>query len=147
MSQVKREFRLTGGHVLAMVLGFFGIIFAANIALVYYSQTSWNGLLPKNGYQASKEYNAELAKAQALLAKGWKAALGVGKDGRVIVALKDREGQPLSGLVAKAKIGRPVNELEDREVVLVERRIGYYSTPGPLKPGAWTVDVRFTRNG
>jgi nitrogen fixation protein FixH len=147
MSAEKREFRLTGYHVLAGLIVFFGVVFAANFVLVYLSGASWTGKLPGNGYEASIKYNKEAAKARAMLAKGWKTRVLVHADGRVEIELKDRDGRPLTGLSATATVGRPASDREDRSFTLVERDIGVYALPEKLRSGAWRIEARFYRRG
>jgi len=147
MSHTGTGFRLTGKHVLAMLIAFFGIIFAVNGVLVYLAQTSWTGLMKGNGYEASIKYNKEAEKARKMLAKGWRTQILVPRDGRVMIELKDKAGQPLSGLVAKVKIGRPVGERDDREFAFRDNGAGRYVIPEPLKPGAWKLWAEFFRGG
>jgi len=147
MPQAKKQFRLTGYHVLAMLVVFFGIIFAVNALLVYQAETSWTGRLPGNGYEASIKYNAEAKKARAMLAKGWKAALAVTPDKRMAITLVTKKGEPVTGLDTKVKLGRPVGYKQDREISLQERKVGVYQTKEPLKAGAWRVDAQFLRGG
>ncbi len=147
MSENRREFRLTGYHVFAGLVAFFGVVFAANFLLVYLSGASWTGKLPGNGYEASIKYNREAAKARAMLAKGWHTRVLVHADGRVEIELKDNKGRPLTGLEARATIGRPASDREDRNFRLTERDIGIYALPEKLKSGAWRLEARFYRKG
>ncbi len=140
-----REFTLRGGHVLAMLIAFFGVVFAVNGVFVYYSQTTWTGKLPGNGYEASIKYNKEAEKARRLLAKGWHTKVLVRRDGHVVIELRDRDGAPVSGLVVKARVGRPVGERDDRSIAFVERGVGRYVSSEPLAPGAWRLDAQFHR--
>ncbi|HHN72553.1 MAG TPA: hypothetical protein ENK13_00540, partial [Thermopetrobacter sp.] len=143
----EQGFRLTGLHVLLMLVAFFGVVFAANFLLVWLSSSSWTGTLPGNGYEASIKYNREAAKARAMLAKGWKSRVLVHPDGRVEVELKDAAGRPLTGFEGRAVIGRPAGDRDDREVRLVERDIGRYALPQPLSSGAWRLHAGFYRRG
>ena len=146
MAQSKKEFRLTGWHVFLMLAAFFGVIFAVNGIFIYYSQVSWTGLLPGNGYEASLKYNKEAAKARAILAKGWQTKVLVPKGGRIIIELTDRKGAPVTGLVAKGKALRAVGVKGDRDITFAERGIGRYVLQGEgLAPGAWHIDVKFFR--
>ncbi len=143
MSRAKKEFRLTGFHVLMMLIAFFGIIFAVNFQLVYLANTSWTGKLPGNGYEASIKYDAEAKKARAMLAKGWKAILGTTGDHHLYITLKTRDGKPVSGLAVRATIGRPAGNRDDHALHMSETAPGRYQTSAPLGSGAWRVDVRF----
>ena len=148
MAQSKKEFQLTGWHVLLMLVAFFGVVFTVNGIFIYYSQVSWTGLLPGNGYEASLKYNKEAARARALLAKGWQTKILVPKDGRIVIELKDRKGEPVTGLVAQGRALRAVGVQGDRDIAFAERGIGKYVLQGEgLAPGAWHIDVKFTRGG
>ena len=148
MAQTKKEFQLTGWHVLLMLVAFFGVVFTVNGIFIYYSQTTWTGLLPGNGYEASRRYNKEAAKARAILAKGWQTKVLVPKDGRIIIELRDRKGKPVSGLKASGSAMRPVGMKGDRMITFRERGIGRYVLEGEaLATGAWRMDVKFTRSG
>ena len=148
MDRSKKEFQLTGWHVLLMLVAFFGIIFLVNGIFIYYSQVTWTGLMPGNGYEASLKYNKEAAKARAILAKGWQTKVLVPKDGRIIIELKDRKGEPVTGLGAKGRALRAIGVKGDRDIVFRERGIGKYVLQGEgLAPGAWRIDVKFTRRG
>ncbi len=145
MPQADKEFRLTGRHVFLMLAAFFGVIFAANILLVYQSNRSWTGKLPGNGYEASIKFNKEAARARAMLAKGWKSTVVIEPDGRIAVSLVDRNGRPVTGLRAVATLGRPAGNREDFTVELQERKIGVYETTQELKSGGWRIETRFFR--
>jgi len=140
MPQAEKEFRLTGRHVFLMLAAFFGVIFAANILLVYQANRSWTGKLPGNGYEASIKFNKEAAKARAMLAKGWKSTVVIEPDGRIAITLKDRKGRPVTGLRAVATLGRPAGNREDFTV-----EIGVYETTQELKSGGWRIETRFYR--
>ncbi len=143
--RANKEFRLTGYHVLAMLVAFFGVIFAANALLVYQSNSSWTGLLPGNGYEASIKYDKEAARARAMLAKGWKTTVVIEKSGRIAISVKDRNGRPVTGLSAHAILGRPAGDRDDFRVDLKETKTGLYETTQQLKPGGWRLEARFFR--
>jgi len=147
MSRAKKEFRLTGFHVLMMLIVFFGIIFAVNFQLVYYANTSWTGLLPGNGYEASIKYDAEAKKARAMLAKGWKAILGDTSGHKLYITLTTKDGKPVTGLKTEATIGHPAGDRDDHALKMRETAPGHYQTEAPVKPGSWRVDVKFLQGG
>ena len=148
MAHQRKEFQLTGWHVLFMLLAFFGVIFAVNGLFIYYSQVTWTGLMPGNGYEASRKYNREAAKARAILAKGWQTRVLVPKDGRIVIELKNKDGEPVTGLTARGRALRAIGVKGDRDLVFAERGIGRYVLNGEgLGPGAWRIDVKFIRGG
>ena len=57
--------RFTGGHMLALVCGFFGVVIAVNLTMALFATGSWTGLVVKNSYVASQHFNEELMNAAA----------------------------------------------------------------------------------
>ncbi len=57
--------KLTGRGVLVWLVVGFGIMFAANFALIYYALSTLHGEEVENSYDASQAYNAKLAAARA----------------------------------------------------------------------------------
>ena len=58
-NRTMREF--TGKHMLAIMIAFFGVVFAVNFTMVYFSRHSWTGLVVENSYVASQEFNEKTA--------------------------------------------------------------------------------------
>lgn len=131
------EKTLTGRKVLFILLTFFGVVTAANVAMIYAATDTFPGLVVRNSYDASQIYDAE-RDAQAAL--GWRAAADL-KDGVLAVAIRDTQDQPVRGLTVSAVVGRPATTAEDREIELVETDGAYTARPG-LKKGIWRVDIR-----
>lgn len=132
---------LTGGKVLAMLLGAFGVIIAANLAMLVAATGSFPGLVVENSYVASQGWDARTAAQRAL---GWTAT--VGHDGETLsVAITGAEGEPVRGLDVTAVVGRPASGAEDEALAMAEDVDGYVA-PAPLGPGRWRVDVT-ARNG
>ena len=127
---------LTGGKVLAMLLGAFAVIIAANLAMLFAATGSFPGLVVKNSYVASQGWDARTAAQRAL---GWTAT--VGHDGETLtVAISGAEGEPVRGLDVTAVVGRPASGAEDTALAMAEDIDGYVA-PVPLGPGRWRVDV------
>ena len=59
---------LTGKHVLAITVGFFGVIIAVNMVLAVQAVRTFPGLEVKNGYVASQTFDADRRAQEAL---GW----------------------------------------------------------------------------
>ena len=104
---------LTGRKVLAIAVGAFSVIIAANIALAVAAVGTFPGLEVKNGYIASQTFEAERA-AQAEL--GW-VAEAVYEDGELQIDLLDRDGRPLPVESLITRVGRPTGlNLAERSV-------------------------------
>ena len=62
--------------------------------------------------------------------------------------LKNKNGEPVTGLTARGRALRAVGVKGDRDLVFREGGIGKYVLQGKgLAPGAWRMDVKFTRGG
>lgn len=130
---------LTGWHVLAIVGLFFGTIFVVNIALAIFATGTFPGLVVKNSYVASQNYNALLAEGRAQDDAGLTAQL-VTKAGILQFHLADASGVSWRNLSVSAHAGRPANSSDDRVIAL--RQTGdFYQADTALPAGRWIVDV------
>jgi nitrogen fixation protein FixH len=136
---------LTGWHVLAIVIIFFGTIIAVNVAMAVAAVGTFPGLVVENSYVASQHYDELLAKARAQDAKGFVDELSVNK-GTLTFALST-PGGPVSGLAVSAHVGRPSTTREDRDIAFASRGNGAYVGTTPLPAGLWEVDLEARRGG
>ena len=135
----------TGRHMLAVVLLFFGTIIGVNIVMVISATGTFPGLVVKNSYVASQNFNRTLAEAQAQDETGWRMELDAA-DGAIAVRLFDRDGVPLRGLAVTAAAGRPSTTGEDRSIALVQDGAGYRAAEA-LPPGLWEIAIEARRDG
>lgn len=130
---------LSGRKVLAILVGGFGVVIAANVAMLVAATGTFPGLVVKNSYVASQIWNA---KTDAQRALGWKAT--VGHDGRDLkVVLTGPDGAPVTGLEIAAVVGRPASGRHDVTLPLTEDAEAY-TAPIDLAPGLWRVAVTAT---
>jgi nitrogen fixation protein FixH len=141
----KRPREFTGRHMLILVLAFFGVVIAVNGALAIFAASTWTGLLARNGYVASQDYNEVLAAADRQRREGWQSDFVARPDGLQFI-LRDAASLPLDGLSVTAHIGRRTHESEDRDLVMENRGEGHYAFDGAIGPGAWRVEI-FARHG
>jgi nitrogen fixation protein FixH len=137
---------LTGRHVVYMLLGFFGVIFAVNGVFAYYAVATFSGLDRKNPYEAGLAYNTELRGARQQNERGWKVSVerGLSANGDSVfkVTPKDRAGNVLTGLSVSAAFRRPVNAGLDRVARLKEVESGVYETSVALPAkGQWIFEL------
>ena len=129
----------TGRHMLIIMIAFFGVIIGVNLLMATVASRSWTGLVVKNSYVASQNYNAELEAARKQAKLGWQTQLLV--DGQVAsLRFSDSQG-PLVALSVELKLSRPTNEASDRSVTLIETAAGLYEAPVQLDPGAWNAEL------
>lgn len=130
----------TGRHMLFSMIAFFGVIIAVNLLLMVMALTTDNGLVVKNSYVASQDFNRKLADARAQAALNWTVAIAHA-DAATTLTYRDADGQPVTGLHVRARIGRPVTDRDDRQVTLYEGAAGTYTFAGLMPSGYWNIDV------
>jgi nitrogen fixation protein FixH len=142
--------RWTGRMMLVVLLGFFGMVFAANGVLVREALSTMSGVDTESAYQAGRMYEQEVALARAQDARQWRVEAEVtpAADGaRVDIAARDAQGQPLSGMDASAVFERPTDRRLDRDVALVEDSAGRFHGTAALVSGQWDLVIEFSRRG
>ena len=140
MSMASTQKEIKGGHVLAMLLAFFGVIIAVNMVMAYFANSTWSGLVVKNGYVASQDFNANLAKAKAQEALGWDVGFTFDKSS-VKVTFTDAKGAKIDNLDLAGRLQRTVTDKEDQQLTFGWMGSGIYSAPARLAPGLWEVEI------
>lgn len=135
-----REF--TGKHMLAVMLAFFGVIIAVNLTMATLARTSWSGLVVKNTYVASQEFNARAQEGRRQAGLGYAPALAV-EGGTLRFSLADRDGSPVRLSDGIATLRRPVGDADDATVVLTPRGAALEAALDAAD-GAWIVEVHAT---
>ena len=59
----------TGGHMLAVMVVFFGVVISVNVFLAVVANTSWTGFVVENSYVASQEFNHKAAEGRRIARK------------------------------------------------------------------------------
>ncbi len=138
------EKRLTGRHVLFMLLGFFGVVSAANAVFIYLAVSSFSGLETENAYARGLAYNETLRQAEAQRQLGWSVTLdheATGGGQRLTVSFRDRAGVPLADLVVAGALRRPTHEGMDQSLAFRSLGAGLYAAE-PSLPAAGQWDIR-----
>jgi len=137
---------IKGIHVLIVLLAFFGVTLAVNIALATYAVSSFSGEDVSTPYQRGLEYNKTLAARSAQSELGWTASIKLareGKGGTVAVSIKGKDGTPRSGLTVEATLRRPTDAKLDRTIALQAIGDGEYRAMlDALAGGQWDVIAR-----
>lgn len=130
----------TGRHMFILLALFFGVIITVNLIMATIASSTWTGLIVKNGYVASQDFNKELENAKRQDENGW-----VGRfkyDGvRVVFGLNDASGQPIDKAVLQIELGRPAFEAEDRTLTLLPLGNGLYEVKALLGSGIWQYRI------
>jgi nitrogen fixation protein FixH len=130
----------TGKHMLAIMLGFFAVVLAANMTMVYFAKSSWTGLVVPNSYVASQEFNEKTAALVASESADVHPVLSF-EAGTLKLTLRTKGGDAVPANTVKVSLGRPSHEGEDRTVDLVSKGGGLFEAPQQLAGGQWTGTV------
>lgn len=128
---------LTGRHVLIIAITAFATIIAANMTMLFAATGSFPGLVEKNAYVASLNWD-QRTDAQRKL--GWQPTISY-DHGVVRVVLRDAQGAPVREVQLRGVIGRPATDRADRRIDFSASDQGYVASIG-LTPGAWRLELR-----
>jgi nitrogen fixation protein FixH len=133
--------KLTGRHVLAMIIGAFLVVIVVNAVFVTYALKTWSGLSVEQPYDRGIKYNQVLEVDRAELALGWKVT-GRYDGRRIVVELHDRDGKAVNGAKVVASLERPTSEGYDKDLPLSAEGDGRYGTDARVSlPGQWDLRV------
>ena len=118
---------LTGRHVLAILVTFFGIVFAVNAYFVIVALSTHAGVVANEPYRKGLKYNERIADSALQDSLGWNGEIALAPDGRhLVMTLRDAAGLPVRGLALSATLGRPATTREDVALLLGETTPGRY---------------------
>ncbi|WP_417519434.1 FixH family protein [Minwuia sp.] len=132
--------QITGLKVLLAFCAFFGVIIAVNLILAAFALSTDTGLVVRNSYVASQDFNRMQAAAAAQEELGWSLALDHDGAGVAISAV-DANGTALTGLVMTGTAQRPVSKFQDQALRFSETGTGVYRAETGLGEGVWQIDV------
>jgi nitrogen fixation protein FixH len=137
---------VTGRTVLAVLLGFFGVVISVNAIMIALAVGTMPGLENEKPYQAGVAYNAEIEAARAQADRHWTVVSHVSRDaqGHAItsVTARDADGIPMTGLAITVRLLRPADQRGDRTITLGERGPGTYEGEAAgVAAGAWDVEI------
>jgi nitrogen fixation protein FixH len=129
---------LTGWHVLAMFVAFFGVIIAVNAGLAWKAISTFPGLEVDNGYIASQSFDAERSAQQALnwtFVHGYDAAAN-----ELRLTFTDAAGRSVALATLNVLVGRTTESGDDLRPEFTQRD-GVYTAPVALAQGKWMMMV------
>jgi nitrogen fixation protein FixH len=134
------ERRLTGKHVLFILLASFGIVFAVNGYFAYSAISTLPGEERGATYEAGLRYNTTLADQRAQDELHWTHKSQLLPGSRLAVTLADANGAPVPGLTVEGWLERPASERADRKLTFKEVEAGRYeATAQDTGAGAWVL--------
>lgn len=135
----------TGRHMALIMGAFFGTIIAVNVLMAVIAGRSWTGLVVKNSYVASQEFNDHLDKARDQAERGWRSHFGFA-NGAVSFRLEDRTGKRIPFAEVLMKFGHPAHEQADQTIALIADGAAY-SAPLALETGIWAITITARAQG
>ena len=133
----------TGRHMFAILLAFFGTVFAVNFTMASYASSTFGGIVVENSYVASQEFNRWLDQAEAQEALGWTTAASRRADGRIEVAVTG----PVRELRLTATARHPLGRRPDLALTFVPLGAGRYLSNQSLAPERWTLRLQVAADG
>jgi nitrogen fixation protein FixH len=131
--------QFTGRHMLAIMLGFFGVIIAVNVTMATFANTSWTGFVVKNSHVAGKQFNQKVADARKQDALGWSGTLTI-ENGVLRYELVDASGTRVPAAGGMATLRRPASDKEDTTLALTVSQAGLEAS-APLADGVWIAEI------
>ena len=141
---------MTGRTVIVWLCVGFGVMFAANFALIYVALSTLHGEELENPYDASQVYNQRLAEARAQDKLGWTVNVTTRQENggvRVVADFRDRDGAVVPGLEVRARFLHPFDRDFDRDAPLASDGGAYEGFASGLRPGRWNLSVEAKMNG
>ena len=137
--------RITGWHVLIMILTFFGITITVNTVFIVQAVRTFRGEDEPRSYVQGLAYNDQLQDRAAQAALGWTATANV-DSGWVIVTVADDVGHAVDGLDLHGVLRHPADTALDHTLAFEARAEGHYRAALPEGAiGRW--QLRAWRNG
>ena len=138
---------LKGWHVLLIMLGFFGVMFAVNGVFLYHAITSFPGEDVKKSYVQGLNYNQTLAARAAQAELGWRAEAGL-QGNAIVFRLQDAEARPLSDYTVIGEVRRLASQDADQVLVFQAAPGGeYVAAADTLSAGQWRLRVSVLEAG
>jgi nitrogen fixation protein FixH len=131
----------TGRHMLAVMVGFFGLIIAVNLTMARLASDTFGGSIVANSYVASQRFNGWLQAARDQKALGWQSDLAL-DDMRHVVLTMDGPGY-----VAIGSAHHPLGRAPDVPLAFAKDGAGRLVSAETLPGGRWQVRMTVSRDG
>lgn len=145
MSVARQGNGFTGWHMFWIMFVFFGTIMSVNFTMAYLANSSWSGMLAKNTFVASQDFNKNADRAREWTREGFKGQVSL-EGGKVNYRLQG----PADVLAAvdhiEATFHRPVGDKQDFAIRLI-RDGELFSAADIPAAGPWIVDFAAIRDG
>jgi nitrogen fixation protein FixH len=136
----------TGRHMLAAMLGFFGIVIAVNFTMAWFASSTFGGTVVDNSYVASQKFNGWLEQSREQAALGWTPALSLDANRHPVLAIRIG-GAAQRGFTATGSAHHPLGRAPDVALVFDKAADGALVSRAPLPPGRWYTRITISRDG
>ena len=123
-----------------------GLVVAVNARFIAVAYNTFPGTPTADDFDTSNDYNRVLAAVDRQNALGWRVRAN-DAGATPVIALADRQGQPLAGATVRANARRPLGNEADVPVVLNEVSPGQFALDTPLRAGQWDLLLRISADG
>lgn len=133
----------TGWHMTAIMVAFFAVVFAVNFGMAHLASTTFSGVVVRNSYDASQNFNRWLSEAAREKALAWDAHASRTADGRVAITIA-RDGATAipAGAILTGEARRPLGLPDDKLLAFSRLPDGTWLSTTVLKPVRWKLRVR-----
>ncbi len=140
MSATAMQTRLTGKHILAILLSAFAVVASVNATFIYFALSTGPGEERGASYEAGLRYNAILSEERTQEALQWGHQAQIAK-GRLRISIADKGGAPAAGLALAGHFGRPATSSDDRILAFKEVDAGVYEADlGKIGAGSFVLE-------
>lgn len=126
----------TGRRMAIILVSFFAVIVVVNVTMARLATGTFSGVVVKNSYVASQQFNRWLGEAEAGRALGWKTLARRLPDGRIEVAVT---GIDSPALMLAGDAWHPAGRLADRPLAFAPAGPGRFVSREALPAGRWRV--------
>ena len=138
------SWKLTGRHVLTILILFFGIIIMISIVFTTLAVKSFRGEDIKQSYRQGIEYNSALEARAAQSQLGWSVAVNVVGDvskRTLVVKLLDQSEAGLNGATFTGRLRHPVDTALDQPIIFETSGDGIARADISGLHGQWTLEA------
>jgi nitrogen fixation protein FixH len=124
------------------------LVMVVNAGMVWSALRTFPGAAQNDGFDESNAYNQILDAVERQNALGWHVSAEILSNGRAVLHLKDRHGQPLLGAKVEANAIRPLGPAYATRLQFLPSKDGSYLADAalPLR-GQWDLMLYAVRAG